>query len=267
MNLHHRVHDLPSILNLDTQKARASAQAQAARQLADRVNNPDGTDVSNIAQSSISEGKDSAQDEGINSSNNDAKATTPASSNHQDSGSMLTASPAVGAGASLDEFSAAAAALTQNSTTGSHSSGSSAAAAAAAAQAAALAEAAVAQWRLAAAARHEQWLTLDCRGSFSARMAHDWVTACLPDVPPRFAPTNNSSEVSVVAAGGAAPAKEEKENDAGADSSSSSFLGSSSSSDGLATLYFLNAYTGAELCVEYGEDIIRAKADSASAVG
>jgi len=242
------VHDLPSILALDAQKARASAQAKQARELADRADYHSGNGITSNPQSSFSEGKD-----------NDENSSS--SSSRQDSSNVLTAN-GVGAGASLDEFSAATAALSQSSTTGTNNSN----AAAAAAQAAALAEAAVAQWRLAAAARHEQWLTLDCRGSFSARMAHDWVTACLPDVPPRLAPTSNNNNNNVPA-----PAKEEKDDAAGltaAESRSSSFLGSSSSSssDALATLCFLNAYTGAELCVEYGEGIIRAKADSASAV-
>ena len=240
------MHDLPSILALDAQKARASAQAKQARELADRADYHSGNGITSNPQSSFSEGKD-----------NDENSSS--SSSRQDSSNVLTAN-GVGAGASLDEFSAATAALSQSSTTGTNNSN------AAAAQAAALAEAAVAQWRLAAAARHEQWLTLDCRGSFSARMAHDWVTACLPDVPPRLAPTSNNNNNNVPA-----PAKEEKDDAAGltaAESRSSSFLGSSSSSssDALATLCFLNAYTGAELCVEYGEGIIRAKADSASAV-
>ena len=240
------MHDLPSILALNTQKARASAQAKQARELADRADYHNDNGITSNPQSSFSEGKD-----------NDENSSS--SSSRQDSSNVLTAN-GVGAGASLDEFSAATAALSQSSTTGTNNSN------AAAAQAAALAEAAVAQWRLAAAARHEQWLTLDCRGSFSARMAHDWVTACLPDVPPRLAPTSNNNNNNVPA-----PAKEEKDDAAGltaAESRSSSFLGSSSSSssDALATLCFLNAYTGAELCVEYGEGIIRAKADSASAV-
>jgi len=38
---------------------------------------------------------------------------------------------------------------------------------------------------VAAAEREKRWTVLEVRGAFGVRMIHDWVSACLPEVPPR----------------------------------------------------------------------------------